>query len=70
MNDQNSKKWYESKTIWFNIVMLVLQIVGQIMNSPLLADHMQVLEILSTVQTLGNIVIRFLTDSPVAKSLI
>ena len=57
------KKWYESKTIWFNIVMTVLQVVNLLIS---LTDDPRMTASLVAVQTIGNIVLRvWFTSVPV-----
>lgn len=58
------KKWYESKTIWANALMLIatgLEVAG--VTNVLTADVQA--EIVTAVMTVVNLVLRFVTDEPV-----
>lgn len=55
-----TKQWYESKTLWVNVLTLLALILGSIAQWPEL-EHLapQLLGALSVV----NIILRFVTDS-------
>lgn len=55
-----TKQWYESKTLWVNVLTLLALILGSIVQWPEL-QHIapQLLGALSVV----NIILRFVTDS-------
>ena len=55
-----TKRWYESKTLWINVLTLLAMILSAIMQWPELQSLApQLLGALSVV----NILLRFLTDS-------
>jgi hypothetical protein len=64
------KKWYQSKTVWFNVVMTVLDLLAALSSSPLLADRPDVLAVLTTIHGAGNVLLRFITDAPIEKSVL
>jgi len=55
-----TKQWYESKTLWVNVLTLLALILGSVAQWPEL-EHLapQLLGALSVV----NIILRFVTDS-------
>lgn len=58
------KKWYTSKTLWFNIVTISLgmvQVVSDVYAVPT--------DILALVNGVGNVVLRFLTSTGIEKSV-
>ena len=57
-----SKAWYTSKTLWFNIISLIVAIIGQLLDSKLLVNA-NVVTIFGTVITVGNIILRALSTS-------
>lgn len=61
----NSKPLYQSKTFWFNIIMMLLDIVATLQTSPLFADKVTLITIFGLVHTMGNIVLRYVTDTPI-----
>jgi len=58
------KKWWESKTVWFNLIgglIVLLQYIGTINGiNP---------EITGSALVVGNFLLRFLTDEKVERSL-
>lgn len=56
-----TKPWYQSLTIWFNIVMFIVLVATELAELPTFADYRDELLVLVTV---GNIFIRvFFTQS-------
>jgi hypothetical protein len=59
------KLWYQSKTLWFNVISLVLGVLGAIVG--LLQTQVAVIVVTGFIG-LGNAVLRiWFTDSPIAK---
>lgn len=54
------KPWYMSKTIWINLLLLVLAIISAIMNQT--PEYMRDLAITSSVI---NVILRFVTVDPI-----
>lgn len=52
------KKWYQSKTVWFNIITAALAVVSEVSNIFPMTSHPKVWV---TVTTIGNLILRFLT---------
>lgn len=57
------KKWYTSKTLWFNVVTFLLEIINLATKSPLFVNYTTYLTVANLV---GNAVLRFLTGQPVS----
>jgi len=54
------KKWYQSWTIWFNIIMLVLDFVNQLAQFiPMPAG------VITAIGSIANILLRFKTITPI-----
>ena len=55
-----TKKWYKSWTVWYNIALIVVDVVNQIAQFiPLPAG------VLTLVGSIGNILLRFKTIQPI-----
>ena len=60
-NEVVSKKWYQSKTLWFNIITLVLSTLDTLSGSGFIKP-----EIYAIIVAIGNVVLRlWFTDKPV-----
>lgn len=62
----DEKPWYLSKTVWINVLLLVVSICDALLGSPLVsgtpvADH------ITSVVSAVNLVLRFLTVAPLGK---
>jgi hypothetical protein len=57
-----SKKWYTSKTIWLNIIGLVIAAAGELSNA---FPAGQVAKVMGFVLTIGNIILRLITTQPI-----
>lgn len=57
------KKWWMSKTLWFNIITALVGVIGQITN--LFHFSAQTNSIFAGILTVGNFILRFLTSQPV-----
>ena len=59
-----SKKWYASKTIWFNVIFTVLTIFSN--SLPAIQSQFQITpEVYAMVAGFVNIVLRAITSSPI-----
>lgn len=58
------KPWYKSKTFWFNIVSIAIAIATLIAD-PTLAASPQIVSGAVGVVTIGNLVLRLLTDTAI-----
>ena len=52
------KKWYQSKTVWFNAITALVAIAGELTNTFPASKH---IEIFTTIVTVGNILLRLIT---------
>jgi len=59
------KKWYESKTIWLNVISLIIEIGNILMTTPVIPT--QYTGILTVVVNVLNIVLRTLTNTTISK---
>lgn len=57
-----TKKWYKSKTIWFNVFSFVAEILNQILNLKLIPPGAILL-----IVNIVNIILRTLTRDPIKK---
>jgi len=57
----DSKKWYTSKTLWFNAVTILLGFIA-VINQTFPFDA----EFLALLNGFGNVILRFLTTKPLA----
>ena len=59
-----SKKWYTSKTIWFNVIFAVLTILSN--SLPAIQSQFQITpEVYAMVAGFVNIILRAITASPI-----
>ena len=59
-----SKKWYTSKTIWFNVIFTVLTILSN--SLPAIQSQFQITpEVYAMIAGFVNIVLRALASSPI-----
>jgi len=64
--DQVQKKgWYASKTIWFNLLVLALDIVVKVFGTDLPVGGETIDAVAGGLCAVGNIVLRFATTQPV-----
>lgn len=59
------KPWYTSKTLWFNIIGLVVAAAAEFSNA---FPNGQVAKIAGLVLTVGNIILRLLTTTAIGGS--
>lgn len=58
---KTNKKWYKSKTVWFNTLSAVILAVNEL-TGKLIPN-----EIGLTVVTLGNLILRLVTNTSISK---
>lgn len=57
------KKWYESKTVWLNVISIVLEVLNLLMDNPIIpAKYAGALTMLVNVL---NIILRFITTTAI-----
>lgn len=59
-----TKKWYESKTIWVNVLTLVIAILTTVVASDVIPPEI-VLYITGIAVPILNVILRFVTDTPI-----
>ena len=62
----STKPWYLSKTVWFNVITIVVGIIGQVTDAFTL--NAQTLKVFGIVLSVGNVLLRFLTTSTLTAS--
>lgn len=67
MATQNTKKWYQSKTLWLNLVGLIIVVVEYAgkLNTPVLTP-----EVTTTVLAVLNIILRFNGNVPIERKIV
>jgi hypothetical protein len=61
---QVSKKWFKSKTLWFNIIALILGVITTLVDIfPTIATS----EIIVLIMSFGNMILRFFTKESLCK---
>jgi len=61
------KPWYQSKTLWFNVVSLAVVIAG-VLADPAIVSDARVVAAAAAFVTIGNAVLRiFLTSQPIGR---
>lgn len=64
-NDVQTKGWYASRTIWFNVLVLALGVYSQAAGSELPVAGEELEAVAIALSVIGNIVLRIVTDKPV-----
>lgn len=59
-----NKQWYESRTIWFNVLSGVVAIATAL-QAPDVGLNPKVVSIFSSIVTAGNILLRMVTDKSI-----
>lgn len=60
----NAKPWYTSRTLWFNVVSLIVAVAGVLLD-PKLALDPGIVTGATLAITIGNMVLRVLTSQPI-----
>lgn len=61
----NAKPWYTSRTVWFNVVTLVVA-GATVLLDPALVQDSRIVAGATAVVTVGNVALRLLTNVPIA----
>jgi len=61
--NKTKKAWYRSKTIWFNVLAIIVALATQFGYQGNIDPEFQ--QIGATVLMVGNLILRFKTNSPV-----
>ena len=59
------KKWFQSKTVIINGLMLCAGIVGYLVSDDLIKDNESLLALLIAIQGGVNVILRFVTTKPI-----
>lgn len=61
-----TKPWYKSKVIWFNVITTIIALATELSNATDITTE-SMLKIYAAVMTVGNIILRvFLTEKPIS----
>lgn len=60
------KKWYESRTIWLNIISALIELANLLMDNPIIPKNMT--GVLTIVVNILNVALRFLTNTGIEVS--
>lgn len=58
-----TKVWWKSKTLWFNIITVLVGVIGEVTD--VFTLNAQVSKIFAGILAVGNFILRFLTETPV-----
>jgi len=58
------KKWYQSKTVWFNVLTAVVTLAGELGNVFPITKHPA---IYTAIVTVGNVFLRLITTQQISK---
>ncbi len=61
---QPGKKWYESRTLWFNLASLLVLVASILTDATLVSDP-AVLKYAAIAVAIGNVILRFFTSMPI-----
>ena len=62
----NSKLWWQSRTLWINIVAILFALLGAFGRLPEGVGQDEVVTAIMAVTAIANVVLRFLTTRPIA----
>lgn len=65
MSKRKAKSALASKTIWANLAVLAVGVAGYLEGHELIADNPTVVSILAMTVGIGNVILRFVTETPV-----
>jgi len=57
------KKWYKSKTLWFNVIALLAVLLDDILKANIVTDP----EVVALLVTVANVLLRFQTFASLTK---
>ncbi len=58
-------KW-ASKTLWFNVLYTVSEVLVVLLNAEWVVENPQVVAVLMSIQGVVNLILRFITTQPIA----
>jgi hypothetical protein len=64
VKNMETKRWWESRTVWFNVLSGLVGVITTLGESPLAADP-KVKAGFTAFVGVGNIVLRLITDKPI-----
>jgi hypothetical protein len=64
----DSKKWFESRTIWFNLATLLV-LIASVLADPALVNDPMVLKWAAVAVAIGNVALRFVTSVAIEPTL-
>jgi len=62
------KPWYRSKTLWFNVLVILIAAAEYFLGRPFTNGNPAVKEAFMAVAAIGNLVLRLVTGQPVSRS--
>ena len=62
MGENEPKKWWASKTLWFNGIATAVGVATTVIDSGLIAQHPKAAGAFLLTVTVGNKILRFMTD--------
>jgi hypothetical protein len=57
------KRWYESKTIWVNVLLLVASVCLALLSEPAMQEYAPIIIIINTT---SNVILRIMTTNAVS----
>ena len=60
----DAKKWYQSKTVWFNIATAAVTVASELTNTFPASQHVAVF---TTIATVGNLFLRAISNTTLTK---
>jgi hypothetical protein len=63
-----TKKWYKSKTVWFNAVSGLFLLLDQLIPAMGYLLSPLALQIYTGIVTAGNVILRYFTKDPIKKT--
>jgi hypothetical protein len=61
----DAKSCWKSKTIWLNGIVLATAVAGFLTTHEIVREHPVVVAVLVVLQAVGNLVLRFVSSTPV-----
>jgi len=62
------KQWYLSKTIWVNLLTLLVGLFGYLLGQEVVQDYPTMVSVLVALQGAVNIILRLVTSKPIGGS--
>lgn len=61
----NSKVWYQSKTVWLNLLVVIVALLGFVVSPDFPLELGQYAEYVTLALAILNIILRFVTGQPI-----